>query len=119
MKSVAYSIAPCLEVLAEREVAEHLEEGQVVAVAPDLVDVGRPEALLRGAGERRGRRLAAEEVRHLRLHPGGRQQRRVVVCARDERPRRQPLVALLLEVGEEALAQLGGRLHPGILGASL
>ena len=41
-----------LEVLAEREVAEHLEEGQVVAVEPDLVDVGRAEALLRGRGQR-------------------------------------------------------------------
>ena len=37
-----------LEVLAEREVAEHLEERQVVPVEADLVDVLRPEALLRG-----------------------------------------------------------------------
>ena len=29
-----------LEVMAEREVAEHLEEREVVAVEPDLVDVG-------------------------------------------------------------------------------
>ena len=36
-----------LEVLPEREVAEHLEERQVVAVEPDLVDVDGPEALLR------------------------------------------------------------------------
>ena len=36
-----------LEVLPEREVAEHLEERQVVAVEPHLVDVDRPEAFLR------------------------------------------------------------------------
>src|SRR5262249_51836638 len=34
-----------LEVVAEREVAEHLEEGEVVAVEADFVDVGRAEAL--------------------------------------------------------------------------
>ncbi len=61
-----------LEVLAEREVAEHLEERQVVAVEPDLVDVDRPEDLLRGGRQRCGRRLEPEEVRHLRLHSGGR-----------------------------------------------
>jgi hypothetical protein len=75
-----------LEVLAEREVAEHLEERQVMAVEPDLVDVRRPEALLRGDGERRRGWLEAQEVRHLRLHAGGRQQRRVVVGARNQRP---------------------------------
>ena len=36
-----------LEVLAEREVAEHLEEGEVEAVEPDLVDVRGAEELLR------------------------------------------------------------------------
>src|SRR4029079_2920674 len=41
-----------LEVLAEREVAEHLEEREVVAVEPDLVDVGRAEAFLRRGRKR-------------------------------------------------------------------
>ncbi len=75
-----------LEVLAEREVAEHLVEGEVVAVEADLVDVGRAEALLRGRGQQRRRLLAAEEEGHLRLHAGRRQQRRVVVRTRHERP---------------------------------
>src|SRR5207247_607351 len=35
-----------LEVIAEREVAEHLEERQVPRRHPDLLDVGRPEDLL-------------------------------------------------------------------------
>ena len=46
-----------LEVLAEREVAEHLEERQVVAVEADLVDVGRPEDFCTVVSERRGRLL--------------------------------------------------------------
>ena len=43
-----------LEVLAEREVAEHLEEREVERVEPDLVDVGRAEDLLARRRERRG-----------------------------------------------------------------
>ena len=100
-----------LEVLPEREVAEHLEEGQVVAVEPDLVDVRRAEALLRGRGQRRRRLLAAEEEWHLRLHPGRGEERRVVVRTRDQRPRGQPLVPLRLEEGEKALPEIGGRVH--------
>jgi hypothetical protein len=69
-----------LEVLPEREVAEHLEEGQVAAVKPHLVDVLRPKALLHGRQQRRRRLLAAEEERHQRLHAGGRQQGRAVVA---------------------------------------
>ena len=68
-----------LEVLAEREVAEHLEEGQVVAVEPDLVDVRRAEDLLHRRQQRRRRLLAAEEERHQRLHPRRDEQRRAVV----------------------------------------
>ena len=100
-----------LEVLAEREVPEHLEEREVVAVEPDLLDVGRAEALLRRGRERRGRLLAAEEVRHLRLHPRGGEQRRGVLRPRDERPGGQPSVVLGLEEGEEALPKLRGGAH--------
>ena len=60
-----------LEVLPEREVAEHLEERQVVAVEPDLVDVRRcGSTFCEVVSERRRRRLEPEEVRHLRLHAG-------------------------------------------------
>ena len=107
---------PFLEVLPEREVAEHLEERERALVA-DLVDVGRAEALLRGDRQRRRRRLEAEEVRHLRLHPGRRQERRAVVRARNERGRGHAQVPLLLEEGEKALAQLRRRPHPRILRA--
>src|SRR5581483_8201553 len=58
------------EVLAEREVPEHLEEREVKRVEADLVDIRRAEDLLARRRERCGRRLAPEEVRHLRLHAG-------------------------------------------------
>src|SRR5262249_36492132 len=64
-----------LEVLAEREVAEHLEERQVRAVEADLVDVRRAEALLHRRQQRRRWLLAAEEERHQRLHTRRRQER--------------------------------------------
>ena len=81
--------------------------------------VVRPKALLARGGQRRRWPLAAEEVRHLRLHPGRREQRRVVVRARHERRRRHAQMPLRLEEGQEPLADLGGRPHPAIVGAGL
>ena len=106
-----------LEVLPEREVAEHLEEREVRPVEADLVDVRRPKALLHGHGQRRRRILPAEEVRHLGLHTGGREECGMVICARDQRRRRHPQVALALEERLEALAKLGRRSHHEILEA--
>ena len=106
-----------LVVLPEREVPEHLEERQVMPVEPDLVDVDRPEDLLRQGRQRRRRRLVAEEERHLRLHSCADEERRIVTCARHERVRRAAEMAPFLEEREIALTQLGGRAHPGILRA--
>ena len=100
-----------LEVLPEREVAEHLEERQMVGVQADLFDVLRAEGLLRGRQQRRGRRFQPEEVRHHRLHAGAREERRAVVGARDEGGGRHALVALRLEEREVSLAQLCARPH--------
>ncbi len=100
-----------LEVLADREVAHHLEEGEVVAVEPDLVDVGRPERLLEGRHQRGRRLLRPEEVRLQWLHSGADQQRGGVFRGRDQRRRRQTDVALRLEEEQVALADLGGRPH--------
>ncbi len=63
-----------LEVVAEAEVAEHLEEGVVVGGAADVVDVARAETLLasRGAGELE-LHLAEEVVLEL-VHARGREQ---------------------------------------------
>ncbi len=93
-----------LEVLPEREVAEHLEERQVVGVEPDLVDVGRPEHLLHRGRQRRRGRLETEEIGHLRLHPCAREQRRAIVGARHERRRGAAQMTLLLEEREESLS---------------
>jgi hypothetical protein len=73
-----------LEVLPEREVAEHLEEGQVVAVEADRVDIDDAEDLLRRRQQRRGRLLQPEEERHQGLHSSGDQEGRAVVRARDQ-----------------------------------
>ena len=64
-----------LEVLAEREVPEHLEEGEVMPVEADFVDVDGPKNLLGQRGQRRRRSLETEEERHLRLHSGADEER--------------------------------------------
>jgi hypothetical protein len=88
-----------LEVVPEREVAQHLEERQVTGRRPDDVDVGGAEALLDGRGPRPRRLLLPQHV-GLELHHAGRgeEQRRVVG---DEARRRQRGVALGLEEVEE------------------
>ena len=113
------AIAPSLKYCPNEKLPSISKKVRWWPSRPDLVDVLRPEALLRRRRQQRRRRLLAEEVRHLRLHARAVQQRRGVARARHERPRRQPLVPLRLEEGEEALAQLGARPHPGIVGARL
>ena len=96
-----------LEVVADREVAEHLEERQVPVRAADVVDVDRAEALLAGRQAVGRRLLGTEEVGLERVHARADQQRRRIV-ARHQRRRRQARVPALGEVGEEALADLVG-----------
>src|SRR5205085_4735511 len=67
-----------LEVVAEGEVAQHLEEGQVSSRLPDLLDVRGSEALLAGREPRIRRWLLAAEIGLEGLHSsGGEQHRRV------------------------------------------
>ncbi len=86
-----------LEIVAEREVAEHLEEGVVARGVADVVEVvvlaAGAHAFLRGDGARVGSLLeAGEDVLELH-HPGiGEHQGRVV--ARHERRGRHDLVAV-------------------------
>src|SRR4029079_5878001 len=100
-----------LEVVAEREVAQHLEERVVARGAADVLQVvvlaAGAHALLRRGRAREGRlHLAREEVLEL-VHPGvGEQKRRVVV--RHQRRARDRLVALLGEVVEERAADGAG-----------
>ena len=97
-----------LEVVAEREVAEHLEERQVPRGGADDLDVGRAEALLDRREPVVRRRLLAGEIGLERMHPRRREQHRRVVAGRDQRGRRQPLVIARGEEGQEALADLVG-----------
>ena len=93
-----------LEVVAEREVPQHLEERLVARGAADVLQVvvlaPGAHALLRAGGAREGRLgLAGEEVLEL-VHPGvGEQQRRIIV--RDQRRAGRLSMAALGEVVEE------------------
>ena len=93
-----------LEVVAEREVAEHLEEGVVARGVADVVEVvvlaAGAHALLRRRPRAEGARLlAGEDVLELHHAGVGEHQRRVV--ARHQRRRRHDLVPVLAEVVEE------------------
>ena len=97
-----------LEVVAEGEVAEHLEERGVPGGLADLFDVRRPHALLRADGARKGRHALAEEVRLEGNHPGVDQQQRGVL--RDQAGRGDDGVPALREVVKETAGDLC-RLH--------
>ena len=94
-----------LEIIAEREVAEHLEEAEVTSVA-DVIDVVRAQALLAGAGADLLHGLGALVVLLELVHAGVCEQQRGVVG--HEGGRRAELAALGLEELEEVLANLGG-----------
>ena len=93
-----------LEVVAEREVSQHLEEGVVARRVADIVEVvvlaAGAHAFLRSRGAAVGPLLdAREDVLELHHAGIGEHQRRVV--ARHERARGQHLVAVLREVLEK------------------
>ena len=98
-----------LEVVAEREVPEHLEERVVPQRRADVVQVvvlaAHAHALLRRRGARVGALLPAEERVLELVHPGVREEQRRVV-ARDERGAGDDGVAVPLKVFEEAAADL-------------
>ena len=109
-----------LEVVAEREVAEHLEEGVMARGVADVLEVvvlaAGADALLRRRGADVGSLVEAEEDVLELVHPGvGEQQRRVV--ARDDRARRHDRVALRLEELQERRTDLGG-FHDGTFSAA-
>jgi hypothetical protein len=95
-----------LEVVAEREVAHHLEGGAVAEV-PHGFDVGRAETALHGDRAVRGRRLLAEEVGLELLHPGAGEQR-CRIADGHERPRGQEGVAPVLEELDVGVANFVG-----------
>ena len=97
-----------LEVVAEREVPQHLEERAVPGGLADFLDVRGAHALLRAGGPVERRRRLAQEVRLERLHARVHQQQRGVVG--DQRRGRDNRVPALGEVGKETAGDLC-RLH--------
>ena len=95
-----------LEVVAEREVAVHLEEGAVPAGLPDLVEVRGADALLDGRRARPRRGLLAAEVGHEGNHPGHDEQQVRVV--EGQRRAGHDGVPLLLEERQPTTRDLGG-----------
>ena len=68
-----------LEVVAEAEIAQHLEEGVVIGIGAHDLDVEGAEALLHAGGPRPGSLLVTDEVRLEGHHAGdGEEHRRVV-----------------------------------------
>jgi hypothetical protein len=102
-----------LEVIAEREVAHHLEEGEMPRGLADLVDVGRAEALLHARQSRGRRRVEAEEERLERLHACGREQHRRIERGGHEARRGHDEMPVLLEVVPIGGADLVSQHCPG------
>ena len=104
-----------LEVVAKREVAEHLEEGVVAQRGADVVKVvvlaADAHAFLRGRGAVVVALLAAEEHVLELVHPGvGEQQGGVI--ARQQGAAGDHAVAVLLEVFQERGAYFAGMHFP-------
>ena len=118
----ASSIASLLEVVAEGEVAEHLEEGVVARGVADVVEVvvlaAGAHALLRGRRRVVGARLLAGE-HVLELHHAGVGEHERGIVARHKRRRRHDLMALLLEEIEERSADLVDARHRIAFGKAL
>ena len=82
-----------LEVVAEAEVAQHLEKRVVIRRAPDVIDVARPQTLLASRRPRELQLHLAEKVVLELVHAGRREQHRRIP-SRHEHIARTPLVPL-------------------------
>ncbi len=94
-----------LEIVAEREVAQHLEKRAVARSDAHAVDVRRADALLAGGHPPAGRRDLAGEVFFHRRHAGVNQQQAVVVLW-NQRKARQPKMPFRLEKRQKLFAQI-------------
>ena len=96
-----------LEIVAEAEVAQHLEEGVVVGGAADVVDVAGAEAFLAGRGPGELQLAAAEEMVLELVHAGRGEQHRGVP-ARHQHVAGPADAALGLEEGQVFFAEFVG-----------
>ena len=107
-----------LEVVAEGEVAQHLEVGAVAGGLADVLNVARADALLAGADAAARRLLLALEPGLHRRHAGVDEEDGVVVL-RHEREAWQTQVVFRLKEAQEHLPQLVeaivGMAHSGFL----
>ena len=88
----------------ERVMRHHLEQGEVLARLPDVVDVDEPDARLADReGIRRGARLPADHPRLERIHTRL-DEEDVVPPPRDDWIALHPRMAILLEEGKEIFA---------------
>ena len=96
-----------LEIIAEAEVAQHLEERVVIGRAADVIDVAGAQALLAGRGPREFELHLAQKVVLELVHAGRREQHRRIP-ARHEHVAGPARVALRLEEGQIFFAEFVG-----------
>ena len=93
------------EVIAEREVAQHLKIGAVAGSVADVVDIRRADALLAGSDPAVWRGLHSKEKFFHGRHAGIDEQQALIVDG-DQRIAGKAGMALTLEKREKLLAQL-------------
>ena len=93
-----------LEVIAKREIAQHLEERAMARGLADVFNIARTDALLAGCDAVARRLLLAGEIRFHWRHTGVNQKKRRVVL-RNERKTRQAEMAFGLEELQVHFAQ--------------
>jgi hypothetical protein len=108
---------PLLEVVAEAEVPQHLEERVVARRLTDVVNIDGPEALLHRGGPRPRRLVLPDEVGDERDHAGDREHDRWI--PRDQAGRGHSFVGAVGKEPEERRTKLVGVHHTALTSAHL
>ena len=93
-----------LEIIAEREIAEHLEESAVTRGDSDALNIGRSDALLAGCDAGSRRCQLACEIFLERCHAGV-DEKQALISLRHKRKARQTKMALALEKAQILLSE--------------
>ena len=96
-----------LEIVAEAEVAQHLEKGVVIGRAADVVDVAGPQAFLAGGGPGEIELHLAQKMILELVHARRREQHRRIPAG-DQDVARAAGAALRLEEGQILFSQFVG-----------